>query len=111
RHVLGQYEYPLFGADRAPRLLFLGENIDAAAVQLDADPAQLLDWIALHETTHSVQFAAAPWLRRYVGDLARRLLAESPVRVPTGEIIERARRIATSGPRRGTHGTRFPPSL
>jgi coenzyme F420 biosynthesis associated uncharacterized protein len=100
RHVLGQYEYPLFGGDRAPRLLFLGENIDAAAVQLDADPAQLLDWIALHETTHSVQFAAAPWLRRYVGDLARRLLAESPVRVPTGEIIERARRIATSDPRR-----------
>jgi coenzyme F420 biosynthesis associated uncharacterized protein len=100
RHVLGQYEFPLLGGDRQPRLLFLGENIDAAAVQLDADPAQLLDWIALHETTHSVQFAAAPWLRRYVGDLARRLLAESPVRVPTGEIIERARRIATSDPRR-----------
>ena len=100
RHVLGQYEYPLLGGERPPRLLFVGENIDAAAVQLGADPAQVLDWIALHEVTHSVQFAAAPWLRTYVGDLARTLLAESPVRIPAGEILERARRIATGDPRR-----------
>lgn len=100
RHVLGQYEYPLLGGDRAPRMLFLGENIDAAAVQLQADPCELLDWIALHETTHSVQFAAAPWLRGYVGDLVRTLLAESPVGVPAGELLDRARRMATSDPRK-----------
>jgi len=100
RHVLGQYEYPLLGAERPPRLLFVGENIDAAAAQLGADPTQVLDWIALHEVTHSVQFAAAPWLRSHVGDLARTLLAESPVRIPVGEILDRARRLATSDPRR-----------
>ncbi len=100
RHVLGQYEYPLLGGDRPPRLLFVGENVDGAAVQLGADPGELLDWIALHEVTHSVQFAAAPWLRAYIGDLARSLLAEAPVRVPAGEILDRARRIATSDPRR-----------
>ncbi len=100
RHVLGQYEYPLFGGDREPRLLFVGENIDGAATQLGAEPGLLLDWIALHETTHSVQFAAAPWLRTYIGDLARTLLAEAPVRLPAREILDRARRIASGDPRR-----------
>ncbi len=100
RHVLGQYEYPLLGGPRPPRLLFVGENVDVAAVQLQADPGELLEWIALHETTHSVQFAAAPWLRGYVGDLVRTLLAESPVGLPTGEILDRAKRMASSDPRK-----------
>ncbi|MFN8111715.1 MAG: zinc-dependent metalloprotease [Solirubrobacterales bacterium] len=100
RHVLGQYEFPLLGGDRAPRLLFLGENIDAAAVQLGADPRELLDWIALHETTHAIQFASAPWMRGYVGGLVRTLLAESPVGFSAGDIVNRARRFATGDPRR-----------
>lgn len=100
RHVLGQYEYPLLGGDRPPRLLFVGENIDGAAAQLGAEPAQALDWIALHETTHAVHFAAAPWMRSYVGDLARTLLAEAPIRPPTREILDRARRIGIGDPRR-----------
>lgn len=100
RHVLGQYEFPLLGGDRAPRLLFLGENIDAAAVQLGADPRELLEWIALHETTHAIQFASAPWMRGYVGGLVRTLLSDSPAGFSAGEILDRARRLATSDPRR-----------
>jgi coenzyme F420 biosynthesis associated uncharacterized protein len=100
RHVLGQYEFPLLGGDRAPRLLFLGENIDAAAVQLGADPRELLDWIALHETTHAIQFASAPWMRGYVGGLVRTLLADSPPGFSATEILDRARRMATGDPRR-----------
>lgn len=99
RHVLGQYEYPLLGGDRPPRLVFLGENIESAAGRLDADPGALLDWIALHETTHSVHFASAPWLRGHIGGLARKLLAESPARLPAGELLERGRRLAAD-PRR-----------
>ena len=99
RHVLGQYEYPLLGGERKPRLLFVGENIDVAATQLGGEPDPVLDWIALHETTHSVQFAAAPWMRAHVGGLARTLLAEAPVRLPVAEILARAREIATSDPR------------
>lgn len=100
RHVLGQYEYPLLGGERPPRLVFVGENIDGAAAQLGADPAPVLDWIALHESTHAIQFAAAPWLRGHLGTLVRTLLAEAPVRVPAREILDRARRIATADPRR-----------
>jgi coenzyme F420 biosynthesis associated uncharacterized protein len=100
RHVLGQYEFPLLGGDRAPRLVFLGENLGNAAVQLGGKPADVLEWVALHEVTHSVHFAAAPWLRDYVGSLARTLLTESPMRVPAAEILERARRLGSTDPRR-----------
>lgn len=100
RHVLGQYEYPLLGGERPPRLIFVGENIDSAALQLGADPARVLDWIALHESTHAIQFAAAPWLRDHLGGLVRTLLAESPIRLPAREILDRARRIPTADPRR-----------
>lgn len=89
RHVLGQYEYPLLGGERPPRLIFVGENIDSAALQLGADPARVLDWIALHESTHAIQFAAAPWLRDHLGGLVRTLLAESPIRLPAREILDR----------------------
>ena len=56
-------------ADKSARITALAVQIaqvarfDVAAAQLAAKPDPVLDWIALHETTHSVQFAAAPWLR------------------------------------------------
>ena len=31
KRVLGQYEFPLLGGERAPRLVFVGPNIDSAA--------------------------------------------------------------------------------
>ena len=100
RHVLGQYEFPLLGGERAPRLIFVGENLGNATGQLGGKPADVLEWVALHEVTHSVHFASAPWLRDYVGGLARTLLTESPMRVPAGEILERARRLGSTDPRR-----------
>jgi coenzyme F420 biosynthesis associated uncharacterized protein len=100
RHVLGQYDYPLLGGERPPRLVFVGENIDRATAQLGTEPAQTLDWIALHETTHAIQFASAPWMRSYIGDLVRTLLAETPIHPPAREVFDRARRIGTGDPRR-----------
>jgi len=100
RHVLGQYEYPLLGGARPPRLVFVGENIDNAAAGLGAEPGRVLDWIALHETTHAVQFASTPWLRPYIGERVRTLLAEGSVQFPVRELFDRARRIATTDPRR-----------
>jgi coenzyme F420 biosynthesis associated uncharacterized protein len=100
RHVLGQYEFPLLGADRSPRLLFLGENLGNATGQLGGRADQVLDWVALHEVTHAVHFASAPWLRGHIGDLARTLLAESPARIPVGEVLARARGFSSADPRR-----------
>ena len=41
---------------------------------LDAEPDQLLRWVALHETTHALQFGAVPWLRGHLADSVRELL-------------------------------------
>ena len=41
---------------------------------LDADPDQLLRWVALHETTHALQFGGVPWLREHIAGTVRELL-------------------------------------
>ena len=99
RRVLGQYEFPLLGGSREPRLLFVGANIDSAAEQLGGERGEVLDWVAAHEVTHAVHFAAAPWLRDHVGGLARSLLDATELRVSLSELLEATRRIASSDPR------------
>ena len=56
--VVGQYDVALIGPTREPRLLFVAPNLSAAQQRLDVDRELFLSWIALHETTHAVQFAA-----------------------------------------------------
>jgi coenzyme F420 biosynthesis associated uncharacterized protein len=74
RRVLGQYDVALFGPQRPGRLLFVGENMEAARSQLDADPALFLRWIALHETTHVLQLEGVPWLVGHLRSLAHELI-------------------------------------
>ncbi len=81
QRVLGQYEFVMVDPQAPARLLFVGPNIAHAAHRLDADPEQLLRWIAFHEVTHAVQFAGVPWLRPYLADLLRELLASLEVKV------------------------------
>jgi coenzyme F420 biosynthesis associated uncharacterized protein len=73
--VLGQYEFPPLDPSAPPRLLFVAPNLGHAATALDADHDQLLRWVALHETTHALQFGAVPWLREHLEELIRQLLA------------------------------------
>jgi coenzyme F420 biosynthesis associated uncharacterized protein len=73
--VLGQYEFPVLDPAAPPRLLFVAPNLGHAAGTLDADPDQLLRWVALHETTHALQFGAVPWLRGHLADSVRELLS------------------------------------
>ena len=96
RRVLGQYEYPLRGGGRQPRLLLVGQNLDAAAGELGAQPAELLEGVALHEVTHAVHFSSAPWLRAHLGWLVDRLLVETPsqLSLSLSGAVERARRLA-----------------
>ena len=81
RRVLGQYDVALLDASVAPRLLFVGPNLAEVADTLDAPPDDLLSWVALHEVTHAVQFAAVPWLRGHLAGLLRELLAGLQLRV------------------------------
>jgi len=72
--VLGQYEFSVLDPDGPARLLFVGPNLGHAATALDADPDQLLRWVALHETTHALQFGGVPWLREHLAGLVGQLL-------------------------------------
>ncbi len=100
KRVLGQYEFSMRGADRPPRLVFVGANIESAAEALSGTPEEVLEWVALHETTHAVHFASAPWLGGHLAGLADRLLTEAPLNVSGTAVISSARRIVTSDPRR-----------
>ena len=100
RRVLGQYDLSVVGPERPPRLLFVAPNIQAAAGELDVELEPFVRWVALHETTHAIQFAAAPWLRDHLGGLIRQLLqgAASGLGIP-----DLARRLA-SDPRGALKG-------
>ena len=88
QRVLGQYEFALVDPDASARLLFVAPNISLAARRLDADPEQLLTWIAFHEVTHAVQFAGVPWLRPYLAGLLGELLASLDVKVDPRTLLK-----------------------
>ncbi len=81
QRVLGQYEFVLVDPQAPARLLFVSPNIAQAAARLDADGEELLTWIAFHEVTHAVQFAAVPWLRPHLAGLLGELLESLEVKV------------------------------
>jgi coenzyme F420 biosynthesis associated uncharacterized protein len=72
--VLGQYEFPVLEPDAPARLLFVAPNLAHAAKALEAPPDQLLRWVALHETTHALQFGGVPWLRGHIAGMVEELL-------------------------------------
>lgn len=72
--VLGQYDPfaalapSASGGHQASggRLLLVAPNIITTERELKVDPADFRLWVCLHEQTHRVQFAAAPWLRHHM---------------------------------------------
>ena len=74
QRVLGQYEFPILEPEAPSRLLFVSPNLAVAASALDADPDELLRWVALHEVTHALQFGGVPWLRPHIATMVRELL-------------------------------------
>jgi coenzyme F420 biosynthesis associated uncharacterized protein len=75
QRVLGQYEFPILEPEAPARLLFVSPNLAQAAISLEADSDELLRWVALHEITHALQFGGVPWLRPYLAETVRDLLA------------------------------------
>ncbi len=89
RRVLGQYDLAIIGPDRPARLLFVTPNIAGSAGELGVELEPFAKWVALHETTHAIQFAAAPWLRDHIGGLIRTLLASATEGVGISDLIRR----------------------
>jgi coenzyme F420 biosynthesis associated uncharacterized protein len=77
--VLGQYEFNVLEPRAPARLLFVAPNLGQAAAAMGADPEQLLRWVALHETTHALQFGGVPWLREHMAGTVKGLLEDLTV--------------------------------
>ncbi|MHA7240694.1 zinc-dependent metalloprotease [Arthrobacter sp. TMS1-12-1] len=65
--VLGQYD-PFVPSRNGPggRLMLVAPNIISVERELNVDPSDFRLWVCLHEQTHRVQFAAAPWLKDHM---------------------------------------------
>ena len=87
--VVGQYDVALIGPTREPRLLFVAPNLSAAQQRLDVDRELFLSWIALHETTHAIQFTAVPWLRPHLGGIASELFTDAAVDIHPAELLDK----------------------
>jgi coenzyme F420 biosynthesis associated uncharacterized protein len=87
QRVLGQYEFVIVDPKAPARLLFVAPNIAQAAVRLEADPYELLTWIAFHEVTHAVQFTAVPWLREHLAGLLGELLESLELKVDPSVLL------------------------
>jgi len=79
--VLGQYEFPVLDPSVPARLLFVGPNLAQVAQSLDADDQSLARWVALHETTHALQFGGVPWLREHLASRVKEMVGSLSVDV------------------------------
>lgn len=72
--VLGQFDPFTVTPGRPGRLLVVAPNVLQVERALEVDPDDFRLWVALHEQTHALQFAAAPWLADHLRERARVLL-------------------------------------
>jgi coenzyme F420 biosynthesis associated uncharacterized protein len=82
--VLGQYDpFTSAGGHTTPGyLLLVAPNILHVERQLDLDALDFRRWVCLHEQTHAVQFAAAPWLADHL--ISRMRAPTSSIASPEG---------------------------
>lgn len=98
--VLGQYQLSLTADPEPARLLLVRANLATAARELRADRDRFLLWVAIHEHTHSLQFAAVPWLRDHVAGMVTELIESASGKVDLRALAALAKRVVTSDPRR-----------
>ena len=106
--VLGQYD-PFSAlaenstAPAAGRLLLVAPNIISVEREINVEPEDFRLWVCLHEQTHRVQFAAAPWLRHHMLEEIDSLSGQLLGNVDT--LLERASAAAKSLKDRTAPGT------
>jgi coenzyme F420 biosynthesis associated uncharacterized protein len=85
QRVLGQYELSLLSAEVAPRLVFVGPNLERAVREMGVDRDSFFGWIAIHELTHVFQFQGVPWLRDHMSALIREYMETVDVKIQHGD--------------------------
>ena len=73
RRVLGQYD-AFLPPDDEGLLYLVGPNVAEVERKFALPPRDFRLWISLHEVTHLIQFAAAPWLRGHIREQIDRYL-------------------------------------
>ncbi|MDI2023431.1 putative hydrolase/uncharacterized protein, coenzyme F420 biosynthesis associated [Arthrobacter sp. 31Cvi3.1E] len=97
--VLGQYDpFAALAPDSTVppggRLLLVAPNIISVEHELNVHPDDFRLWVCLHEQTHRVQFAAAPWLRHHMLDEIEKLSGNLLGNMDS--LVERAGAVAKS---------------
>ncbi|BDO43500.1 zinc-dependent metalloprotease [Cellulomonas sp. NTE-D12] len=106
--VLGQFD-PFTGPEG--RLLLVAPNVLAVETAMGVEPADFRLWVCLHELTHALQFAAAPWLADHLRSRAQELLgdlAPGTGRLEAQELLEAIGRALAGGRGGGVLGLLTP---
>lgn len=84
RRVLGQYDPQLMAAEPigGEGIYLVETNVEEWQRQAQLPDEDLRRWLILHEMTHAWQFAAHPWLRRYMEESMRALIESVTRRGP-----------------------------
>jgi coenzyme F420 biosynthesis associated uncharacterized protein len=98
KKVLGQYD-AFLPPDDEGIVYFVGPNVVEAEARFALAPRDFRLWIALHETTHRLQFGSTPWLRAFLHRRIDEYLGT--VQVDSRQLLEQLRR-AVEEVRRGT---------
>jgi coenzyme F420 biosynthesis associated uncharacterized protein len=91
KRVLGQYD-AFLPPDDDGLLYFVGPNLVEVERRYGLPSRDFRLWIAIHEVTHRVQFASAPWLRDRLSGLVGEYL--DSVSLEGGELLNQLRRAA-----------------
>ncbi|MCP4309185.1 MAG: hypothetical protein GY926_14250 [bacterium] len=100
RRVLGQYELVLPTSDGGDgdTVMFVGANVLAIERRFEFRPAEFRFWVALHESTHRLQFQGVPWLRSYFLGLVEELVnASKPEPGRMSRLAEEVRQASSQG--------------
>jgi len=90
KKVLGQYD-AFLPPDDEGLIYFVGPNLVEAERRFALPPRDFRLWVALHETTHRLQFGSTPWLRGYLKARIDEYLGT--VQVDTRQLLEQLRRV------------------
>ena len=97
--VLGQLDPYASSSPGTGRLLLVAPNILAVERALELDGPDFHLWVCLHEQTHALQFAAAPWLAGHMMDRSRELMADmaaSSRALSEGSVADRGKALGSA---------------